>query len=288
MKNNEINISKDLLYVKATLDLTEDGLAKFFGVTRMTLNRWLDGEFNATKENLEKIYNQIYQEGIELNYIKEELHKSLERKDNLILFHGAKNDLIGKPSIKYGEKNRDFGKGFYLGESVKQSVSFVSLYENSSLYIFNFNKKGTKIKEFNVDRDWMLLIAYFRGRINNYKDSKIITNLLKELEGVDVVVAPIADNTMYSILNDFIGGTITDKQCLNALSANRLGKQYVFLNDKVINTNLTLLEKCYICEKEKDHIVEEKTRDDITGRAKVKLALREYAGKGKYIEDLLK
>lgn len=288
MKDNKINISKDLLYVKTVLDLTDDGLAKFFGVTRMTLNRWLDGRFVSNKENLEKIYDQIYQEGIELNNIKEELYKSLERKDNLILFHGAKNDLIGKPSIKFGEKNRDFGKGFYLGESVRQSVSFVSLYENSSLYIFNFNRKGAKIKEFNVDRDWMLIIAYFRGRINKYKDSKIIKDLLKELESIDVVIAPIADNTMYSILNDFINGTITDKQCLNALSANRLGKQHVFLNDRIISNNLTLLEKCYICEKEKDRDTEEKSKNDITGKAKVKLALREYAGKGKYIEELLK
>lgn len=108
------------------------------------------------------------------------------------------------------------------------------------------------------------------------------------MKNIDVIVAPIADNTMYTILDDFIQGKITDLQCLNALSANRLGRQYVFLNDSVINNNLKLLERCYYSSLERKDYMNYRLKENEIGKNKVILALREYAGKGNYIEDILK
>ena len=134
----------------------------------------------------------------------------------------------------------------------------------------------------------MLLIAYYRGRLEEYKNSKLIKELVNELKDIDVVIAPIADNTMYTTLDDFISGKITDLQCLNALSANRLGKQYVFLNDNIIKNNLIMLERCFYCQSERTDYQSYRLKENEIGKNKVKIALREYAGKGKYIEDLLK
>ena len=134
----------------------------------------------------------------------------------------------------------------------------------------------------------MLLIAYYRGRLEEYSDSKYIKELKDELNDIDVVIAPIADNTMYTTLDDFINGKITDLQCLNALSANRLGKQYVLLNDKVINNNLKMLERCFYCQNERKDYQAYRLKENEIGKNKVKIALREYAGKGKYIEELFK
>lgn len=133
----------------------------------------------------------------------------------------------------------------------------------------------------------MLLIAYFRGKLEEYKKSKKINKLLENLKGVDVIVAPIADNTMYTILDDFIQGKITNLQCLNALSANRLGLQYVFLSDKAIDNNLVMLERCYYSSSEKKDYQTYRLKENEIGKNKVKISLREYAGKGKYIEELL-
>ena len=204
------------------------------------------------------------------------------------MFHGAKLELNGDPSIEYSDDKKDFGKGFYLGESFEQSASFVVGYKKSSIYIFDFNKTNINIKEFNVSKEWMILIAYFRGRLEEYKDSNYIKELLNNIKDIDVIIAPIANNTMYTILDDFINGKITDLQCLNALSANRLGKQYVFLNDKVINKNLKMLERCFYCEHERNDYESLKLKENEIGKNKVIIALREFAGKGKYIEELLK
>ena len=204
------------------------------------------------------------------------------------MFHGAKLELNGDPSIEYSDDKKDFGKGFYLGESFEQSASFVVGYKKSSVYVFDFNRSNINIKKFNASKEWMILIAYFMGRLEEYKDSNYIKELLNNIKDIDVIIAPIANNTMYTILDDFINGKITDLQCLNALSANRLGKQYVFLNDKVINKNLKMLERCFYCGHERNDYESLKLKENEIGKNKVIIALREFAGKGKYIEELLK
>ena len=218
--------------------------------------------------------------------MKEELYQSDKREHHVILFHGAKEELIGEPSTSFSGEKKDFGPGFYMGESLFQSESFVASYHNPSIYVGDFNTNGTKIKTFSVSREWMILVAYFRGQLEEYKNSSFLQKLLEELNGIDVIIAPIADNTMYSILGEFIEGTITDLQCLMALDANRLGKQYVFLNDDVLKRKLKIKERLYFCEEEKEAIKNRKLEESEIGKNKVKLAKRKYAAKGKYIEEL--
>jgi len=283
----QFKVKEDLNYYKIITKKSDNQIADDFGITRVTLSRWLK-KSEISFINLETIYTAIYSEGILINKLKEELYKSQGDKNSMILFHGAKNEIIGNPSIEYSGNNKDFGKGFYLGSSIDQASNFVSTYKESSVYIYKLKDLDKlKIKEFNVSEDWMLLIAYFRGNLAEYKDSKKIKQLLKEIEGIDLIIAPIADNTMYSIMNDFILGEITNLQCVYALSANRLGKQYVILNDNTINKKLELLERCYVCNLEKENYVSQREVDSRIGREKVLLAKRQYAGKGKYIEELL-
>ena len=282
------NFIKDINYAKIVLGMSDEEISNFIGVSRMSLNRWKNGKVIPNDETLEKMYNSFYDSGINLNRIKEEMYESSLEKNHTLLFHGTKLELNGDPSIEYSDDKKDFGKGFYLGESFEQSASFVVGYKKSSIYIFDFNRTNINIKEFNVSKEWMILIAYFRGRLEEYKDSNYIKELLNNIKNIDVIIAPIANNTMYTILDDFINGKITDLQCLNALSANRLGKQYVFLNDNVINKSLKMLERCFYCEHERNDYESLKLKENEIGKNKVIIALREFAGKGKYIEELLK
>ena len=282
------NFNKDINYAKIVLGMSDEEISNFIGISRMSLNRWKNNKAVPSYEALEKMYDSFYDSGINLNRIKEEMYGSSLKKNHVLLFHGAKLELNGEPSIEFSDDKKDFGKGFYLGESFEQSASFVVGYKKSSIYIFDFDKSNAIVKEFNVSKEWMILIAYFRGRLEEYKDSSYIKELLNNIKDIDVIIAPIANNTMYTILDDFINGKITDLQCLNALSANRLGKQYVFLNDKVINKNLKLLERCFYCEHERNDYESLKLKENEIGKNKVIIALREYAGKGKYIEELLK
>lgn len=279
---------EDLAFAKEALSLNETDFLNLIDVSRATYYRWIKNNYIPDNKQLNRIYGALYSAGIDFNRIKEEMYLSLQDEDTKILFHGSKNGIEGPISTKYGNELRDFGKGFYVGETVKQSVSFVCTYPESSLYCLKLHNysKINKI-EFNVSREWMILIAYFRNKINEYNNCKYVKNILKTIQDKDLIIAPIADNTMYEVINDFIEGSITDEQCLNSLSANRLDKQYVFLNDQAINNNLEIVSKLFISSKEKDEYSKVKLAETNIGKKKVIMAKRQYAGVGKYIEELL-
>ena len=181
----------------------------------------------------------------------------------------------------------DFGKGFYCGETYEQSASFIENFNDSRVYYFSFDSKGLKFKHYNVDQEWMLTIAYFRGKLKEYENHIIIKNLLLNLKNIDYVIAPIADNKMFRIIDAFIDGEITDEQCKHCLAASNLGYQYVLLTNKAV-LNLEMLECCYLSSEERNSYKNKKIVDNKIGADKVKLARIQYRGKGLYIDEILK
>ena len=71
----------------------------------------------------------------------------------------------------------------------------------------------------------MMTIAYYRGTLGSYENHPLIRKLVNDVEGNDYIIAPIADNRMYQIINSFIEGEITDQQCMHCLASTNLGKQ---------------------------------------------------------------
>ena len=48
-----------------------------------------------------------------------------------------------------------------------------------------------------------------------------------------------------------------------------------------------MVDRCFYCNSERNDYSNYRLKESEIGKNKVKIALREYAGKGKYIEDLL-
>lgn len=283
----DYKLKEDLEMFQSIKGLTNEDLAEILNTSTMNIWRWKNNKAKPSETTLKGIYDKIFSSGVDLNSLKEEMYKSKENSNTKIVFHGSKSGIDGELTIKRGDVNRDFGQAFYTGENVEQAVSFVCFYPDSSLYIMEFDTSNLKIKNFEVTKEWMTYIAYSRGKLNEYKESKYIKKVVDEVKDYDVVIAPIADNTMYDILNDFTRGFITDEQCLNALSANRLGKQIVFLNDEALK-HLKVLEHCFISDIEREHYTEVKRRSTDIGIQKSILERRKYAAKGKYVEELYK
>ena len=277
------NISEDMKIVRELLNITQEELADELNVEPLTIKRIENGITNTSKRTLDLFYDFINKKKIYLNKIKEMFYKE-ELTKEILLFHGAKSTIIGNIDINKGRKNNDFGQGFYCGESYEQSASFV---ENSSVYYFSLDVTGLRSLKYAVDRDWMLTIAYFRGTLNEYKDSIVIKNLISRLEGVDYVVAPIADNKMFRIIDSFINGEITDEQCKHCLAATNLGFQYILLNDNAVS-RLKMLECCYLSNEERNNYRKIKLEDNKISDDKVKLARIQYSRKGLYIDEILK
>ena len=111
--------------------------------------------------------------------------------------------------------------------------------------------------------------------------------LSAKLEGVDYIIAPIADNRMFEIIDSFVEGEITDVQCQHCLSATNLGNQYVFVTDRALN-QLQIMRHCYLASEEKSYYLTYKHEESRIGNDKVKVARKQYRGQGYYIEDILK
>lgn len=280
-------VAADMEIIQELLGLSVAELAQQLGVTHQSIYNWKSNEEQITAKNLEKIYDFAYSKNIRLNKIKEQFCREECAAGHQILFHGSKTYIDGTLSVEKAKDGNDFGRGFYCGESLEQSAMFVANYSASSLYIVDFDPAGLKYIQLGVTRDWMLMIAYFRKRLDAYADHPIIQNLLARLDGVDYIIAPIADNRMFEIIDSFIDGEITDVQCQHCLSATSLGNQYVFITPKALN-QVNLLHHCYVAQAEKKAYLSSKMDEHKISNDKVKLARKQYRGQGDYIEDILK
>ena len=181
----KFELCTDIEIVMELLGITASELADNIGVTSTTISRWRKSEENVSASNLNAFYNYAFNKGIRLNKIKEQLFREDCPVNSTILFHGAKTYIDGHISIEKSKNTNDFGKGFYCGESLEQSAMFVANYPEASLYILEFDKSNLKQTQLNVDRDWMLLIAYFRNKLTEYSGQP--AGILRRSIGVPVM-----------------------------------------------------------------------------------------------------
>lgn len=281
-------IAQDIETVRELQDLTIQEMSDRIGISRITLNNWLTRKKEPNEVNLSAFYEYAFRSGIRLNRIKEQFYREdAGNKSSVLLFQGAKAKIEGPLSIAHSRMNNDFGQGFYCGESLEQSAMFVSNYPDSSLYILQFERGHLRGRTYDVGRDWMLMIAYYRNRLGQYAGSDVIKKLLQKNRDIDYIIAPIADNRMFEIIDQFIDGEITDVQCQHCLSATNLGRQYVFITDKALS-RVSILERCYLTESEKKYYLNSRQESVDINRDKVKIARKQYRNQGEYIEDILK
>ena len=279
--DSDYTIKEDIGFLLEAEKINILELSEKIKVSRTTLES-IKKTGKARNDVCEKFYSYAYNNKYRLNTVKEELRKE---KYGTVLFHGSRNGL-SEITVDGSRENCDFGRGFYLGESNNQALSFVCEKENSSVYSFYYSLDDLKIKRFDSDLEWMLAICYYRGRLEEYTSSKKILQIVNEINSADVIIAPIADNKMFYIMTQFTDGDINADVALHSLSASRLGLQYIFKTNKALN-NLTPLERYYLSVPERkdcQRILNERSLEIDT---KLKMAKREFKS-GLYIEELLK
>lgn len=282
----EYHFAQDLKAIRAVMDLSQEELANALGVEQVTISRNEQGYTNPSDKLMEKVYAYAFEKHIKLNHLKEMLWLENLQSSHKLLFHGAKGSIEEPLSVYKSRKNNDFGQGFYTGESYEQANSFVSGFEHSCVYFLDFDDKDLAVKKYEVNQEWMMTIAYYRGALDEYKEHPMVKKLVAQSRDCDYIIAPIADNRMFQIIHSFIFGEITDEQCKHCLAATNLGSQYVFLNEKAVN-KVRLIERCYISENEKEYYKNRRSSDTKPGEDKVRLARIQYRGKGKYIDEIL-
>ena len=280
------NFSEDLKSIREILGLSQSELASQIGVEQVTISRNELGKTAPSEKLLESLYTFAFEKNIKTNRLKEMFWRDDLGKYEKLLFHGAKSEIDGNIDIHRGRHNNDFGQGFYTGESYEQAISFVSGFDNSSVYYISFDDRNLKCKRYEVNQEWMMTIAYYRGKLDEYRNHPIIKSLIEKSRDCDYIIAPIADNRMFQIINSFIEGEITDEQCKHCLAATNLGMQYIFISEKAVS-QAKLVERCYISNNERKYYKNIRLEESKLGADKVKLARKQYRGKGQYIDEIL-
>lgn len=284
-----MNLTNEITIICEVLQINESELSKKLDISLETINNWKFKRKSIGLTNLEKIYSFAYDNGIKLNNIYAQLlNEEYEDDKNVVLFHGPKK-LFSMPInfVSNSKITNDFGVGFYLGETFEQGGNYITVLNQNIVYCFCLKLSDLRIYKFNVETEWMIAIAYFRGWLNDYKNSPLIQKLINKLSSYDVIIAPIADNRMFDIIAEFVGNEITDEQCRHALAATNLGFQYVLKTNKAL-ANIKILKEMFVCRKEKAHYLDNRITLTNNGSQKIKIARIQYKNKGRYIEEILK
>lgn len=282
----DYNFDKDFKAIRDVLDISQKEFAKVLDTEQKTISNIESKDSYPSKTIVESAFTYAFKKDVKINKLKELLCRDNLSHNEKLLFHGSKGEIKGNIDVNFGRGNNDFGQGFYTGESYEQAVSFISTYDDPSVYFVSFDDSDLKCKRYSVDREWMMTIAYYRETLDKYENHPLIKKIIKESRDCDYIIAPIADNKMFETINEFIEGNLTDEQCKHCLAATNLGMQYVFLTEKAAS-RLKIVERCYVCDKEREHYKKLKEDYRKLGNDKVKLAKAQYRGVGKYIDEVL-
>ena len=129
---------------------------------------------------------------------------------------------IPEPDIHYGRTNADFGQGFYLSDNEEFSKRRARVRKGLTTYIncYELDTAGLNIKSFARDEEWFGCIYNNRA---GYPDA---------LAEYDVIVGPIANDTIYDTGGITTSGLLKREQALQLLLIGPLYIQTVIRTEK--------------------------------------------------------
>ena len=117
----------------------------------------------------------------------------------MILYHASK-EVVEFPEIRKTKYTKDFSWGFYCTNNYAQATRWAN--RGKGIPVINSYEyeedSDLKIKKFEkMSDEWLDFIGECRnGRVHNY----------------DIVEGPMANDTVWNYVNDFLQGTISRKQ----------------------------------------------------------------------------
>ena len=147
----------------------------------------------------------------------------------MLLYHVGFSE-IKTPDVKYGRSNADFGQGFYTSADKDFSEKWAKKRKTETT-IFNeyeLDETNLKIKRFKRDQEWFDYI--FSNR--NFKEDY--------LSEYDVIIGPIANDTIYDTWGILTSGLIDSKKALEILSVGPEYEQVTLKTQKAVD-NLKFL-----------------------------------------------
>ncbi len=163
---------------------------------------------------------------------------------SMSLYHGSPN-IVGRPSIGLGSRDRDFGPGFYC--TVNSDVAaewacpagapgFVNRYtlDTAGLKILDLRRTASPVM------NWLSLLASNRSFRTESETAAMAVSFIAEVYPVDVsrydvVRGPRGDDSYFSFASDFINNTVPFSRLSSSMDLGKEGEQVVLVSEKAIS-----------------------------------------------------
>ena len=141
----------------------------------------------------------------------------------MLVYHSG-FQIIKEPDVTYGRKNADFGQGFYLSDSLDFSLRWSRIRKEEKTYIntYALDLDGLKVIYLKRDPEWFSCIFDNRRLNDHYKEA-------------DVVIGPIANDTIFDTLGIITSGFLTAEEALKMLSCGPEYTQITLKSEKAVS-----------------------------------------------------
>ena len=270
--------------IRKKMNLSQEQLAALIGISPVTVNRWENEKAKPSLMAQKQLYDICVSHKLDLaDYIveREQIHENRS-----VLYHASRFGISG--NIQPISRSRcDFGKGFYMGTDPIQPLTLVCNEKNPVFYTMELNKENLSVLDVEMGIDWAMLIAYYRGYMDDKTGSVVYEKYAHMADGCDVIVGYIANDRMYQVLTDFFERRITDTALIGSLSALKLGRQYVAITQKACDQIRIIKERPL----QKLDLMILKDRSKIRRREGIELADRivtEHRRDGRYFDEIVR
>ena len=206
-------------------------------------------------------------------------------KNIITLYHGSKSGLHGEIAPQSRDRC-DFGKGFYMGTDRMQSLTLIYNYPKAKLYTLTLDISQLSLLNVEVGLEWALLVAYNRGKMDSAKGSHLYKKYSTLTSNFDMIVGYIANDRMFVVLDRFFNGEITDLALIHSLSALKLGRQYVALNEKACQ-KIKILKEEFLSENDRIELKKISETNRSKGIALAEKICREYRREGRFFDEII-
>lgn len=160
--------------------------------------------------------------------------------DKIILYHGSQSEQI-IPQFGLGNEKHDYGKGFYLTESLnlaKEWAVYRPEESNGWVHKYELETEGLKILDFK-ERDvlaWLAELMKHRDAADSKRyrmlSKKFIEKYGINTDGYDVIKGWRANASYFYIAKAFVRDEVDVDILLELLSLGGLGVQYCIKTEK--------------------------------------------------------
>ena len=270
--------------IRKKMNLSQEQLAALIGISPVTVNRWENEKAKPSLMAQKQLYDICVSHKLDLaDYIveREQIHENRS-----VLYHASRFGISG--NIQPISRSRcDFGKGFYMGTDPIQPLTLVCNEKNPVFYTLDFDTENLSVLDVEMGIDWAMLIAYYRGYMDDKTGSVVYEKYAHMADGCDVIVGYIANDRMYQVLTDFFERRITDTALIGSLSALKLGRQYVAITQKACDQIRIIKERPL----QKLDLMILKDRSKIRRREGIELAdkiVTEHRRDGRYFDEIVR